>query len=248
MRLNRFLAAAGLGSRRGCEELIREGRVAINGRVCTVLATEVSPEDFVKVNGKRVQPEQEFHVLLHKPRGFLCTAADERERRTIFDLLPRNWPRLFHVGRLDKESAGLLILTNDGDLALRLTHPRFKIEKEYDVLLDKPFDAAADREKLLKGVRIPGGLARADSVQRLAPLAVRVVLRQGLKRQIRLMFYELGYEVKELVRTRIGPLRIEHMKPGEWRFLTEREIASLRAERPAANAARPKPAARGTKR
>ena len=228
MRLNRFLAAAGLGSRRGCEALIREGRVTINGRICTALATDVREEDFVKVNGKRVLPEQHFYVLLHKPRGYLCTASDEHERRTVFELLPRNWPRLFHVGRLDKESAGLLILTNDGDLSLRLTHPRFKIEKEYDVLLDKPFDFAADRVKLLKGVRIPGGLAHADSVQKLSPLAVRVVLRQGLKRQIRLMFYELGYEVKELVRTRIGPLRIEQMRPGEWRFLMEREIASLK--------------------
>lgn len=241
MRLNRFLAAAGLGSRRGCEELIREGRVAINGRVCTALATEVRDEDFVKVNGRRVLPERHFYVLLHKPRGYLCTAADTHERRTIFDLLPRNWPRLFHVGRLDKESAGLLILTNDGDLSLRLTHPRFKIEKEYEVLLDRPFDFAEDRAKLIKGVRIEGGLAHADAVHKLSPVAVRMVLRQGLKRQIRLMFHALDYEVKELVRTRIGTLRIERMKPGEWRFLTEREVASLRTERPAVAA---KPASR----
>src|SRR5581483_2426542 len=149
MRLNRFLASAGLGSRRGCEDIIRAGRVVVNGKICTDLATQISPGDFVKVDGRKVRSQESLHILLHKPRGYLCTARDERERRTIFDLLPKNWPRLFHVGRLDKESEGLLILTNDGELSLRLTHPRYKIEKEYVVALDRLL-ADEDRERMLR--------------------------------------------------------------------------------------------------
>ena len=229
MRLNRFLAAAGFGSRRGCEDLVRAGRVTINGQVSTNLAVEVADNDAVKVNNKRAVVEKPLYVLLHKPRGYLCTASDTHERRTIFDLLPHNWPRIFHVGRLDKESEGLLSLTNDGDLSLRLTHPRFKIEKEYDVLLDRAFDSSG-REKLLKGVHIEGGRARVEAMRWLAPNALRVTLKQGIKRQIRLMFRALGYDVKRLARIRIGELKLEGLRPGEWRLLTGKEVASLRGE------------------
>jgi len=231
MRLNRYLASAGLGSRRGCEALILEGRVTVNGRVCTDLSTTVGDEDFVKVGGKRVQAEKTFSVLLNKPKGYLCTAADTDERQTVFDLLPKHWPRVFHVGRLDKESEGLLILTNDGDLSLKLTHPRYKIDKEYEVLLDRPFDME-QAGKLLKGVYIEGGWARAEKVIRLKPKVIKLVLRQGLKRQIRLMFHSLDYEVKQLCRTRIGPLKLEGMRPGEWRLLTAREVESLKNPKP----------------
>ncbi len=209
MRLNRFLAAAGLGSRRGCEGLILGGKVTVNGQVVTRLATEVTERDFVKLGGRRIVPEKPLYILLHKPRGYLCTAEDTHDRQTIFELLPGKWPRLFHVGRLDRESEGLLILTNDGELGLHLTHPRYKIEKEYEVLLDRPFDAAKDAARLLRGVNIEGGRAKADQVRQLSPNLLRIVLRQGLKRQIRLMLYKVGYEVERLVRTRIGPLRLE---------------------------------------
>src|SRR5438105_3522289 len=155
MRLNRFLASAGLGSRRGCEELIRDGRVTVNGKVCTNLATQVSPQDFVKVNGKSARPQKSLYILLNKPPGYICTARDTHERRTIFDLIPASFPRLVHVGRLDKESEGLLLLTNDGELSLLLTHPRFKIDKEYEVTLNRPLQTD-DRERLLKGVPIEG--------------------------------------------------------------------------------------------
>jgi 23S rRNA pseudouridine2605 synthase len=232
MRINRFLAAAGLGSRRSCEDLILAGRVTINGQICQNLATEVSDADFVKVGSRRILPEKHMYVLLHKPRGYLCTASDTHERRTIFDLLPANWPRLFHVGRLDRDSEGLLILTNDGDLGLHLTHPRFKIEKEYEVLLDRPFDAAADTPRLLRGVNIEGGRAKADAVRQLSPVLLRIVLRQGLKRQIRLMLYKVGYEVKRLIRTRIGGLRLTELRAGEWRALTAAEVKGLLSERP----------------
>src|SRR5688500_19002563 len=193
MRLNRFLASAGLGSRRGVEELIQAGRVRINGKVVTDLATKVEPTDAVKVGSRLVRSQQLIHAVLFKPRGYVCSADDERDRRTIFELLPKDWPRVFHVGRLDKESEGLLIVTNDGELALRLTHPSFKVEKEYEVLLDRAFDWSL-RPKLLKGFHIEGGWAKAEQVQRISPHQLQIVLRQGLKRQIRLMFNALDYE------------------------------------------------------
>jgi 23S rRNA pseudouridine2605 synthase len=228
MRLNRFLASAGLGSRRGVEELITSGQVRVNGRVVTDLATQVSPNDAVKVGNRLLQSEQKITVVLNKPPGYVCSASDERGRQTIFDLLPPNWPRLHHVGRLDKESEGLLLVSNDGDLSLALTHPRYKIEKEYEVLIDKPFNPK-DREKLLRGFHIIGGRAKAERVEILAPTHLRLTLAQGIKRQIRLMLYDLGYEVERLARIRLGSLRLGEMRPGEWRLLTGKEIAALKA-------------------
>ncbi len=231
MRLNRFLASAGLGSRRGVEDLITSGQVRINGRVVTDLATQVAPGDAVKVGSRLIHTEQTLTAVLAKPRGYVCTASDERDRRVIFDLLPKTWPRVYHVGRLDKESEGLLIVTNDGELSLTLTHPRYKVDKEYEVLIDKPLDPK-DREKLLKGFHIMGGRARCERVDLVGPQHLRLTLNQGIKRQIRLMLYELGYEVERLVRTRLGPLKIGEMRPGEWRLLTPKEIATLKAEAP----------------
>src|SRR6476469_9778735 len=137
MRLNRFLAAAGLGSRRHCDELIAAGRVTINGRVCTDFSVNPKPGDHVKVGSKMARPERQLHIVLHKPAGFVSTRSDPNARDTVFDLLPQHGPRLFNVGRLDTQSEGLLVLTNDGDLAQRLTHPRYKVEKEYEVGLDR---------------------------------------------------------------------------------------------------------------
>jgi 23S rRNA pseudouridine2605 synthase len=247
MRLNRFLASAGLGSRRGCEELILSGRVTVNGETCTSLATQIQPTDAVKVGSRLVRAELPLHVLLHKPRGIVCSADDERGRSTVFDLLPRNWPRLFHVGRLDRDSEGLLILTNDGDLALRLTHPRHKVEKEYTVVLDKPFDFALHGAKMRRGFIIEGGKARVEQITGEGGNTVNVVLLQGIKRQIRLMFYKLGYEVKRLVRTRIGPLRDNRLEPGAWRLLTPREVAQLTRPASAQTAEKPRPAATAQK-
>jgi len=229
MRLNRFLASAGLGSRRSCEELIRTGQVTINGVLCETLATTVDPTDVVKVGSHVIHSAAHATILLHKPPGFLCTASDTHERRTIFELLPPNFPRLFHVGRLDRESEGLLLLTNDGELSLKLTHPKYKVEKEYEVVLDRAFDFEL-ATKLLHGMSIEGGWAKAESVYKLGSNKLKVVLKQGIKRQIRLMFYALGYEVKRLVRVRIGPLQLQNMPAGSWRVLTQKEIDALLAE------------------
>ena len=227
MRLNRYLASAGLGSRRGVEEMIKAGRIRVNGRVVTDLATQVGPGDNVKAGARTVRPQQLIHAALYKPKGFVCSAEDERERRTIFDLLPTKWPRVFHVGRLDMESEGLLIVTNDGELSLALTHPRYHVAKEYEVALDKPL-LPADRAKLLEGFRIEGGRARMEQVAALGPKSIKVILAQGIKRQIRLMLHRLGYEVTALRRVRIGPLRLGAMRPGEWRLLHPAEVRALR--------------------
>ncbi len=223
MRLNRFLASAGLGSRRSCESLITEGQVSINGRVCLTLATEVAPEDHVKVGNKLIRVERPTYAIINKPRGYVTTMDDEFGRRTIDDLLPRNWPRLFHVGRLDMDSEGLLLLTNDGDLAQKLTHPKHHIEKEYDVLLDKPYDSEVTA-KLKKGIVLEQGRGKIERIQIVKPKHVRVVLTQGLKRQIRLMFAAVGFEVVRLCRTRIGPLRLGALPSGSYRLLTDREL------------------------
>ena len=226
MRLNRFLAAAGEGSRRGCEALILEGKVTVNGRVVTDLATRVEPTDVVKIGNRVLRPAAASTLILHKPPGYLCTASDTHGRRTIFELLPPNHQRVFHVGRLDKESEGLLILTNDGDLSLKLTHPRYKVEKEYEVVLNRAFDFAQS-QKLLHGISLEEGWAKAEAVHRIARNKLKVVLRQGLKRQIRLMFHHLGYEVVKLTRTRIGPIKLAPLPPGAWRVLTQEEIDAL---------------------
>lgn len=226
MRLNRFLAAAGFGSRRACEALILAGKVSINGHFIRELATTVAPDDDVRVGGKKARSAPLVYVLVHKPKGFVCTRSDEKGRRTIYDLVPPHMGHLSHVGRLDKESEGLIILTNDGKFSQHLTHPTHEVEKEYEVVLDKPFNSELS-PKFLRGFMIEEGRAKVEEIHIVAPAVVKVVLRQGLKRQIRAMFYKFGYEVKRLVRTRIGKLGIKHIGPAEWRFLTPREVAVL---------------------
>ena len=226
MRLNRFLAAAGLGSRRHCDELIAAGRVTINGQVCTDFSAQPGERDHVKVDGKLVHSQRRFDIMLHKPAGFVSTRSDPHARDTIFDLLPSHLPRLFNVGRLDAQTEGLLLLTNDGDLAQRLTHPRYKIEKEYEITLDRPWDPAL-APKLLRGIVLDGQRARLEKIHPIKPTRLRVILRQGINRQIRRMFYDVGYEVKRLIRIRIGRLHLGDLPRGHWRPLTRSEISSL---------------------
>src|SRR5258708_12310855 len=220
MRLNRFLAAAGLGSRRHCDELIAAGRVTINGRVCTDFSAQPTERDHVKVDGKLIHSERRLDIMLHKPAGFVSTRSDPQARDTIFDLLPPHLPRLFNVGRLDTQTEGMILLTNDGDLAQRLTHPRYKIEKEYDVTLDRPWDPAL-APKLHKGVMLDGQRARIDSVHLIKPTRLRAVLRHGLNLHIPRMLSEVAYKVKKLVRTRIGRLRLGDLPRGHWRPLSK---------------------------
>ncbi len=226
MRLNRFLATAGVGSRRHCDHLIAAGRVTINGQVCTDFSAQPAERDQVKVDGKLVRAERPLHIILHKPRGLVSTRSDPHARDTIFDLLPAKFPRLFNVGRLDAQTEGLLILTNDGKLAQRLTHPRYKVEKEYEITLDRPWNPALT-PKLLRGIFLDGQKAQIARLHSITSTRLRVVLRQGINRQIRRMFFEIGYEVKRLVRTRIGNIRLGDLPRGHWRALNRTELRSL---------------------
>jgi 23S rRNA pseudouridine2605 synthase len=230
VRLNRFLAAAGIGSRRKCDELIAAGRVRINGQVVTDFSAQPGEGDYVKVDNKLVRTERTITIALHKPAGFVSTRGDPHVRDTIFDLLPQKFSHLFNIGRLDAQSEGLILLTNDGDLAQRLTHPRYKIEKEYEVTLNRPWDAQL-APKLLRGIVLDGHRAKIERLNPLTSSRLRVVLRQGLNRQIRRMFQTIGYEVKKLVRVRLGTLRIGDLPLGHWRVLTKPELDSLRQAR-----------------
>ena len=226
MRLNRFLAAAGLGSRRHCDELIATGRVIINGKVCTNFSAQPGARDHVKVDGRLVRAAPALTVMLHKPAGFVSTRKDEHARGTVFDLLPQKFSRLFNIGRLDAQTEGLLLLTNDGDLAQALTHPRYETDKEYEVTLDQPWDPAL-AAKLLQGIFLDGQRARIARLHSISATRLRVVLQQGINRQIRRMFKTVGYHVKHLLRVRVGNLRLADLPPGHWRVLTKRELASL---------------------
>jgi len=221
--LNQYLARAGFGSRRACEELIREGAVTINGHRLRELATRVDEKDNVLVNGKPVKMPLPLVAILHKPPGYLCTSAESTQERTIYDLLPAHWPRVVYVGRLDKDSEGLLVVTNDGNLAQRLTHPSNKLRKTYVVTLDREFDFVAG-PKMKKGFPIEEGFARMEEIFRLGPRTLKVVLTQGLKRQIREMFFKFGYEVKRLVRVQIGTLFLDKLPAGQHRILTQEEV------------------------
>ena len=226
MRLNRFLAAAGLGSRRHCDELIAAGRVSINGKTCTDFSAEPDARDHVKVNGKLVHVAPPLTMMLHKPAGFVSTRRDPHVRDTVFDLVPGKFSRLFNIGRLDAQTEGLLLLTNDGDLAQHLTHPRYEIEKEYEVTLDRPWDPLL-APKLMRGIFLDNRRAKIAQLHPISPTHLRVVLRQGINRQIRRMFEAIGYRVKRLVRIRIGPLRLGDLPRGHWRALTKGELKSL---------------------
>jgi 23S rRNA pseudouridine2605 synthase len=226
VRLNRYLASCGIGSRRAVEPIIQAGRVTINGEICTDLSRTVSEDDIVRVDGRPTETKREQTVLFFKPKGLLCTRSDPQGRETIYDALPGRMAKVPHVGRLDKESEGLLILTNDGILAAALTHPSGGVEKEYLVTLDQAFDPK-NRSKLLEGFEIEGGFAKAEFIRQQSPRRLKVILKQGLKRQIRLMFDHLGYRVTRLVRVRIGTLDTANLKPGKWRPLSSEEIKSL---------------------
>lgn len=226
IRLNKYLASCGVGSRRACDALVQDGKVFVNNSRCENPATRIGPDDMVRVGRKNVSPRKTEVVLLNKPVGLLCTAQDELGRDTIYEILPPKLRHLKNVGRLDKDSEGLIVLTNDGELALKLTHPAQKVEKEYLVTLNQAF-ANEIMDQLVKGVHTPEGRAKAKSVRRVSPRRVRVVLETGLKRQIRYMFDALHLKVVKLVRVRIGTLEDRSLEPGRWRQLDEAEVECL---------------------
>ena len=224
VRLNRFLASCGVASRRGSETFILQGRVEINGKIVNDLGARVQPGDHVKFDNKLLKTASELTLLLHKPKGYLCTKLDPDGRPTIYQLLPAKFRQLNYVGRLDYQSEGLLVMTNSGELTESLTHPRHHIEKEYEVQLNRPFDPDMV-DKLLLGIHLEEGLAKAELVAIESRRRVRVVLTQGYNRQIRRMFSKLNYKVRKLERIRIGNLVADDLSTGEYRFLSPKDIA-----------------------
>lgn len=225
-RLNKYLATCAMGSRRHCDELIQAGRVEVNGQPCLNMGTRIGPGDHVRVDGKRVTPREATMIAFHKPRGYVCTRQDELGRETIYSLLPESLRALHHVGRLDRDSEGLLILTNDGDLSQVLMHPSKSVEKEYLVTANQAFEGV-HLDQFLAGVYTTEGKLKAKSIERLSPRRLSVVLDHGAKRQIRVMFESLGYQVTKLLRVRIGGLWLGDLEPGRWAVLNRKEIAML---------------------
>jgi 23S rRNA pseudouridine2605 synthase len=231
LRLQKFLAEAGVASRRAGEQFILDGRVAVNGEIVRVLGTKINPaHDKVSVDGKMIRAQRKLYVALNKPVGCVCSHQDELNRPTIYDLLPREWGIVNSVGRLDFNSEGLIFLTNDGQFALRLTHPRYGVRKKYVVtvegevtreMLQRFTQGIFDRGEKLKALtaKIISG-SRARSV-------VELELAEGKNREVRRLFELENVSVKKLQRTQIGKIKLGELKPGKWRTLTETEIKTL---------------------
>jgi 23S rRNA pseudouridine2605 synthase len=231
VRLQKYLAEAGLGSRRYCETLITAGRVTVNDQPVVTLGAKVDPaRDRVVVAGQPVVVERKVYILLNKPAGYLCTNTDTHDRRRVHDLLPADLPRLYTVGRLDKDTEGLLLLTNDGTFSLRLTHPRYKIPKTYRADVRGDLTPAAVAE-LLRGVRSEGETLRAEKIfevnRRGTHTELRLVLREGKKRQVRRMLATVGCPVVRLERLAVGTITLGNLKPAQWRYLTDEEVCQL---------------------
>jgi 23S rRNA pseudouridine2605 synthase len=237
VRLHKFLAEAGVASRRACETLILAGEVCVNGRAVLALGTKIDPvADTVTVKSRPVSPERKLYVALNKPTGVVCTSRDPHGAKRVVSLLPRSFPRLYTVGRLDKETEGLIFLTNDGTFSLRLTHPRYKMSKTYLVEVEGELKSS-EIARLYKGVRSQGQLLRAEKVSQVRhrgrSTELRLVLREGRNRHIRRMMGALGHPVRRLVRLAVGPVELGDLKAGQWRYLTNEELCKLKHFSPA---------------
>jgi 23S rRNA pseudouridine2605 synthase len=234
IRLHKLLAEAGIASRRGAERLIRTGCVEVNGRPVTTPGAVADPErDRVTVEGQAIpRPDVKRYVLLHKPAGYLTTRHDPRGRRHVFDLLPASGSRLHPVGRLDCDTEGLLLLTNDGEVTYALTHPRHEVARVYHVWVDGPVDPA-QLAALRRGVELEDGPARPEEVARLrregSGTWLGLTLREGRNREVRRLCRATGLSVRRLVRVGFGPVRLGSLPSGAWRELLPGEVAALRA-------------------
>jgi 23S rRNA pseudouridine2605 synthase len=228
-RLQKVLAQRGFGSRRVCEELIEQGRVTVNGEPAQLGRRVDVQRDAVAVDGVAVGVRPDLvYYLLHKPYNVITTVKDTHDRVTVVELVPSE-PRVFPVGRLDLDSEGLIILTNDGELTHHLTHPSFGVEKEYLVHVRCGPDGVPETalNKLRRGVELDDGITSPAKVGQVQPGVLRIVIHEGRHRQVRRMCDAVGHEVNRLVRTRIGTLVDATLKPGEWRLLTTQEVRSL---------------------
>lgn len=233
VRLTKLLASWGIASRRAVEEWIDAGRIRLNGRVVDQQGTKADPNvDTIEVDGRRVtapSAERRCYLALHKPLGYVSTMSDEHGRKALPDLLPKGLPRLFPIGRLDLDSTGLLLMTDDGELANRLLHPRYKVEKGYRVEIRGTPLSADEQRRFASGLDLDDGLTAPCRLQpSKQPGVYLVALREGRKRQIRRMFAALGREVTALHRISFGPITLGTLEPGATRPLTEAETKALR--------------------
>jgi 23S rRNA pseudouridine2605 synthase len=234
VRLQKFLAEAGVASRRAAEQFISDGRVAVNGKPVRLLGTKVDPaHDEVTVDGKPVRVRRKLYVALHKPAGCVCSHKDELNRPTIYQLLPKEWQITSSVGRLDFNSEGLIFLTNDGQFALRLTHPRYGVRKKYLATVEGEVKGEMLR-RFTQGIFDGGEKLKALSARLISGSRARTVveleLGEGKNREVRRLFESQGLAVKRLQRTQIGKIKLGELKPGRWRTLTEAEIKTLLAD------------------
>lgn len=228
VRLQAYLAHCGVASRRASEQIILDGRVTVNGNVVTELGTKVTDKDVITVDGKKVQLEaKKRYVVLNKPAGFVCSASDEKGRAVAADLLKEKYTeRLYNVGRLDMYSKGMILFTNDGDFAAKLSHPSSQIEKEY--IVETSQDVPEDfPERFEKGIRIEGVFYKCKRCEILKSRKVKIILIEGKNREIRTVLESQNIGTKSLVRVRIGQVNLNDLKPGESRDLTDSEVKGL---------------------
>lgn len=231
VRLQKFVAEAGVASRRAAEGLIAEGRIAVNGRTVTTPGTKVDPEhDEVTLDGDPVRARKRLYVALHKPPGYLCTRNDPEQRRVVAELIPREWSHLHSVGRLDRASEGLLLLTNDGEFTLKLSHPRYGVRKIYFVIVAGLVTGEAVG-RMTRGVRDGADFLKAQRARIHSANNTRstleIELTEGKNREVRRLLAACGFDVERLIRTAIGPLKLGDLPSGKWRSLTDGEIKSL---------------------
>jgi len=230
-RLNKYIASSGICSRREADGLITAGLVSINGKVVTTLGTKVNPGDEVRYNGERIRNEKKIYLLLNKPKDYVTTTYDPKERKTVMALIKNACPeRIYPVGRLDRNTTGVLLFTNDGEMAKKLTHPSHNKKKIYHVFLDKKF-TQNDLKTLAEGIELEDGFIKADSISYVHPEnrnEIGLEIHSGRNRIVRRMFESLGYKVTKLDRVYFAGLTKKNLPRGKWRFLTEKEINRLK--------------------
>jgi len=231
LRLNKFIANSGICSRREADELILKGFISVNGKQIRDLGTKVTYNDDVRYKGKKLSAERKVYILMNKPRGYVTTVDDPHAENTVIDLLKDACPeRVYPVGRLDKDTTGVLLLTNDGDLTGKLTHPRYERKKIYHVFLDKPV-TRNDLSRLAEGITLEDGTVMADAVSYADPddkTQIGIELHSGKNRVIKRMFESLGYKVRKLDRVYFAGLTKRNVPRGKWRFLSLKEISMLK--------------------
>lgn len=236
IRLQKLLAQAGFGSRRKCEEIIQEGRVEVDGELTTELGTRVDPgQQQIRVDGSRIRLDTRHITLaLNKPKRVLSTMDDPKGRFTLRDIVGDRYERIFHMGRLDYDSEGLILMTNDGELSQHVMHPRYEVEKTYIATLEGRIGGNVCRRLVSQGVRLDDGLIKLDHCAIIDgnrdTTIVKVVLHSGKNRIVRRIFGAIGFPVKRLVRTQIGPIKLGDLKPGSYRVLSVTEVRSLSKE------------------